>query len=118
MTDRLVAATLYAMLTVLAVGGLFILLSPLSGMSWSTIVAVQGAMMLVTILASLGVLSFALAIVLLRQRSLPHRVGVLLQAIAGALPILAFGWNVMAAVIWLVPLLFIWRASRAVPHDA
>ena len=118
MTDRLAAAVLYAMLTVLAFGVFSIFLSPFSATSWSTIVTVQGALSLVAILASLGVLSFVVASILVRQRSSPNRLSVLVLAIAGFLPILAFGWSVIAALIWLLPLFFAWRASRPLPRDA
>jgi len=106
---RAIAAILYALLGLLALGALAILLVP-APRSWSVIVSTPGAALTMGVLLSLGVVSAVLAFVLWRAGRLPV---VALRILALSLPVVAVGWNFVAPLFWVVPLLFVWRADAA-----
>ena len=112
MNHRVTAAALYLLLTVLALGALGLLVTPLSSTSWAALTSIPGSKALVIVLATLGLLSLVVACVLVIKRAslIPLRWPV--KTIATALPIVAFGWNFIAPIFWLLPLLFIWRSPR------
>ncbi len=107
-TARGTAAVLYALLSVLALGVLAILFLPPP--SLSLIAQTPGAALTLGTLLSLGLVSAALGALLWRAAQLPV---LALRILALSLPVVAIGWNLVAPVLWMVPLLFVWRASVA-----
>jgi hypothetical protein len=109
-TDRTAAITLYLLLALFALGALALFLTAPPEKSWSLITATPGATLLVSTLSALGVVSFGIAALLLRR---PPRSALALKILALSLPVVAFGWNLVAPVFWLLPVFFVWRSASA-----
>ena len=109
MTDRVTAGILYLMLAAFALAVLIIMLMP--PLSWALLVSVPEMLFLLVTLASLTLLSVAMALVFLRRTPQVYLRGRPLKVLVLALPILALSWNWVASVFWLLPVLFAWRAA-------
>jgi len=64
--------------------------------------------MLTGSLLALGLVSVALAFLLWRRIPVPV---LALRLLMLSLPIVAFGWNVIAALFWALPIIFAWRTK-------
>jgi len=113
MTDRVTAGILYLLLAAFALAVLIIMLMPPPPVSWALLVSVPEMLFLLVTLASLTLLSVAMALVFLRRRPQVYLRGRTLRVLVLALPILALSWNWVASVFWLLPVLFAWRAAGA-----
>ena len=115
--NEVTAGVLYLMLAAFALAVLGLLLSPPPPFSWSLLVSTPDALVLSVTLVSLALISRALATILLWWRPKTSLGVRTLKITALALPIIAFGWNVLAPLFWLVPLAFTWRVAGEAKHD-
>ena len=108
---RAAAATIYGLLAILAFGVFAVLVVVPPRPSWSLIAATPGAALLTGSLLTLGLVSAAVAFFLWRRIQVPV---IALRALMLSLPILAIGWNVVAALFWVLPIFFAWRRQGTV----
>jgi hypothetical protein len=111
MTDRVTAGILYLILGGFALAALALFVP--WPFSWEVLSSVPDAKVLAAVLSGLGVASVALALVFLTRRhpisKLPNWPSL---TVGVALPLLALGWNYLAPLFWILPLIFVWRASK------
>ena len=109
--NPMAAGILYLMLAAFALAVLALFLPPSRSLSWSLLASTPEALVLAVTLVVLALISVALGSVFLWRRP---RTSVEVRAVrtaAVALPIIALGWNVLAPLFWLLPLVFAWRAA-------
>jgi hypothetical protein len=107
------AGILYMMLAMFALAVLVIMLMPPPPLSWALLVSVPEMLFLVTTLASLTLVSVAMALVFFRRKPQAYLNGRPLQVIVLALPLLALSWNWIASLFWILPVFFALRAASS-----
>ena len=111
--DRVGAGIIYLMLATFALAVITILVLPPPPFSWDVLVSVPKMLFLLVTLASLTLISAAMALLFFRGEPKGFLRGRKLQALILVLPILALSWGPEAFVYWLLPVFFAWRAAGA-----